>query len=101
VFRVTATALTGDVDVVMDHKVRVIDVWAVATAAGGAGDTIIVKNATTAISSTLDLNVSDKVIARTTTLDDAAWEIDAAGTLKVTGASGVTAEVFISAIRVA
>jgi hypothetical protein len=101
IYRITATTLTGDVDVTVAEKIRVIDVWAVATAAGGASDTIIVKNATTAISSTLDLNVSDKVIARTTTLDDAAWEIDAAGTLRVSGASAVNAEVFVSAIRVA
>ncbi len=101
IYRITASTLTGDVDVTVTEKIRVIDVWAVATAAGGASDTIIVKNGATAISSTLDLNVSDKVIARTTTLDDAAWEIAAAGTLRVSGASAVNAEVFVSAIRVA
>lgn len=100
-YRITASALTGDVDVTVAEKIRVLDVWCVATAAGGASDTIIVKNGTTAITDAMDLNVSDKVIARAGTIDDAAHEIDADGTLRVSGASAVTCEVYVLAIRVA
>lgn len=100
-YRITATTLTGDVDVTLTYKSRVIDVWAVASAAGGASDTITVKNGTTAITDALDLNVSDKVLVRAATIDDAANEIAAAGTLRVSGASAVNAEVYVLAIRVA
>lgn len=100
-YRITASALTGDVDVTVEHKIRVLDVWCVATAAGGASDTIIVKNGTTAITDAIDMNVSDKVVKRAGTIDDAQHEIDASGTLKVSGASAVTCEVYVLAIRVA
>jgi hypothetical protein len=100
-YRITATALTGDVDVTVAERIRVLDVWCVATAAGGASDTIIVKNGTTAITDAMDLNVSDKVIVRALTIDDAQHEIAAAGTLKVSGASAATCEVYVLAIRVA
>lgn len=100
-FRIAAAALTGDTDVTMTHKVRVVDAWCVATAAGGAGDTITIKNGATAITDAMDLNVSDKVVVRAGTIDDASHEIAAAGTLRVTGASGATAAVYVLAIRVA
>lgn len=101
VFRINAAALTGDVDVVMTHKVRIIDAWCVATAAGGASDTITVKNGATAITNAMDLNVSDNVIVRAGTIDDAQHEIDAAGTLRISGASAVNAIVYVKAIKVA
>ncbi len=101
VFRITANALTGDVDVVMTHKVRVIDAYCINTAAGGAADTITVKNGATAITDAMDINKADKVITRAGTIDDAAYEIAAAGTLRITGASGATCEVVVTAIRVA
>jgi hypothetical protein len=100
-YRIAASALTGDVDVVVAEKIRVIDVWCVATAAGGASDTIIVKNGSTAITNAIDMNVSDKVVVRAGTIDDAQHEIAAAGTLKVSGASAVTCEVYVLAVRVA
>jgi hypothetical protein len=100
-YRITAAALTGDVDVTLTYKSRVLDVWCVATAAGGASDTITVKNGATAITNAMDLNVSDKVMVRASTIDDAAHEIAAAGTLRVTGASAATCEVYVLAIRVA
>lgn len=100
-YRITATALTGDVDVTVAEKIRVLDVWCVATAAGGASDTITVKNGSTAITDAMDLNVADKVLVRAGTIDDAQHEIAAAGTLKVTGASAATCEVYVLAIRVA
>jgi hypothetical protein len=99
--RITASALTGDVDVTLTHKTRVIDVWCVQTAAGGAGDTIIVKSGANAITDTMDCNKADNIITRAASLDDANWEIAAAGTLRITGASAVTCEVFVRGIRVA
>jgi hypothetical protein len=99
--RITASALTGDVDVTLTHKTRIIDVWCVQTAAGGAGDTIIVKNGANAITDTMDCNKSDQVITRALSLNDANWDIAAAGTLRITGASAVTCEVFVRGIRVA
>lgn len=100
-YRIAAAALTGDVDVTLTYKSRVIDVWCVATAAGGASDTITVKNGATAITDAMDLNVSDKAVVRAGTIDDAAYEIAAAGTLRVSGASAATCDVYVLAIRVA
>jgi len=101
VHRITASALTGDVDVTLTHKTRVLDVWAVHTAAAGAGDTVQVKNAATAITDALDLNVADQTVVRAGTIDDAQHDIAAGGTLRVTGASAVDAEVYVLGMRVA
>jgi len=102
VYRVKATALTGDVDVVVAEKIRVSHVVTVnAGGAGGAGDTITVKNGATAITDAIDCNKADKVVTRVGTINDAQHEIAAAGTLRVTGASAVTADVYIYAFRVA
>ena len=100
-FRITASALTGNVDVTSTHKIRVLDVWAVGTGAGGASDTIQVFNGASAITNALDMNVVDTTVVRAGTIDDAQHEILAAGTLRVTGASAVNAEVYVLAIRVA
>lgn len=101
IHRITASALTGDVDVVLTHKTRIIHAYCIATAVGGAGDTIQVKNGANAITNAMDLNVADQTIVRAGTIDDAFWEIAAAGTLKITGASAVNAEVVVEGIRVA
>lgn len=101
IFRITCAALTGDIDVVMTNKVRVIDARAIATAAGGAGDTITVGNGATPITNAMDLNVADNTLVRAASINDAAWDIAAAGTLRITGVSGATAEVVVEAIRVA
>lgn len=100
VIRVTANALTGDVDVIVEHKLRVVDVWYIGTAAGGAGDTITVKNGATAITNALDVNVADKTIVRAGTIDDASYDIAAGGTLRVTGASAATGIVFVQGLLV-
>jgi hypothetical protein len=98
-------AASGDVDTVLTHKTRVTDVRVVKTAgAGAASNTIIVKNGATAITDTLDMNVADKVVVRAGTIDDASWEIAAAGTLRVSRAkSGGNAacKVIVTGVRVA
>lgn len=100
IIRIPATLLTGDIDVIIDNKIRVVDVWAVGTGTGAAADTLVVKNLTNAISSVLDMNIADTTIARTTTLDDAYTDIEAGGTLRVTGASAVNGVVYVSAILI-
>jgi hypothetical protein len=95
VHRITATALTGDVDVAIARRSLFLDAWCVAVGAGGAADTITVKNGSTAITDAIDMNVSDKVIVRAGTIDDAQHEIAAGGTLRVSGASAVTCEVYV------
>lgn len=87
-------AATGDVDVVLTHKTEVLSVEVIKTgAAGGASDTITVKNGATAITDAMDINVADKTVVRPTTIDDAQTVIAAAGTLRVTRtkASGANA----------
>jgi hypothetical protein len=101
-----ANVATHDVDVVLTHKTRITGVEVVKTnGAGGAADTIAVKNGATAITNALDLNVADKAIVRASTLDDAQWEIAAGGTLRVAsvngGAGDVTCKVIVTGFRVA
>ena len=101
-----ADGATADVDVTLTHKTRVLDVWLVKTAAaGGASDTITVKNGATAITDAMDINVADKIIVRAGTIDDAQHEIAAAGTLRVTrtksSANNVACTVYVLGLRVA
>lgn len=97
---------TGDVDVTLTHKTRVTDVWLVKkAAAGGGAGTIQVKNGSSAISDAMSINVNDKAVVRAAEIDDAAWEIAAAGTLRVTrtrtASTDETCTVFVKGIRVA
>ena len=94
---------SGDTDVVLDHKTRVTDVHIVKTVAGGASDTVTVKNGATAITDALDLNVADKVIVRAGTIDDAQHEIAAGGTLRVTAVKSTNPAciVYVHGLRVA
>lgn len=97
---------TGNVDVTVDHKIRVIDAWVVKTdGAGGAGDTIAVNNGATAISDAMSINVADKAVVRTAQIDDAQHEIAAAGTLRVVrtkaSVANVACTVYVKAMRIA
>lgn len=99
VFFIQATTLTGDVDIVVPFAIRVIDGWAISQLTG-AGDTIIIKETANVITDALDMAV-DTELKRATTLDTANSAIASGGTLRITGASGTTAEVYVMAIRVA
>jgi hypothetical protein len=104
VHRLTIADAAGDTDIVLDHKTRVIEAWAVKTGAnGGAGDTATLKNGATAISNAISLNVTDKSIARAGEIDDAQHEIAAGGTLRVTAAkvTNCACEFYVLGIRVA
>ncbi len=101
---ITAGAL-GNTDVVLTHKTRVIDAWLVLRGAGVSTTTLQLKNGTTnAITDAMAASGSDQAIVRCASLDDAYWEIAAAGTLRVTSATGASqpnATVFVLGIRVA
>ena len=101
-----AAGVTGNVDVVLTHKTRVVEVWLVKTsAAGGGGGTIQAKNGANAITDTMSIDVADQTIVRAVTLDDAQHEIAAAGTLRVTrtrtGSSDESCIVYVLGVRVA
>jgi len=100
-----ADAASGDVDVVLTHKTRVIDVCVVKTGAnGGAANTIQVKNGANAITDAISININDTLIARAASIDDAQHEIAAAGTLRVTrtkAGGNAACIVYVWGIRVA
>jgi len=92
----------ADKDVIVTHKVRVIDVVVQNKAAGGAADTITVKNGATAITDAIDTNKADKTVTRAGTIDDAQSLISAGGTLRVTKADGANdpnCDVFVVCVR--
>lgn len=107
IHRITVPAgTTGDVDVTLTHKTLVTDCWLYkTTAAGGGAGTIQVKNGASAISSAMSIDINDAVIARTTSIDDAANSIAAAGTLRITRTRTASTDescvVFVQGLRVA
>jgi hypothetical protein len=80
-------------------RFRVVDAWCVATAAGGAADTVTVQNGSTAITAAMDLNVADKAVVRNTTVDDAEHVIEKSDSLTIATASGAVALVYILCVR--
>lgn len=78
-------AATGDVDVVITDKIEVIDVVVQKQGgAGGAANTVQVKNGANVISDAISINIADTTLARAATIDDAQSTIAAGGTLRVT-----------------
>lgn len=104
-----ADGATADIDITLTHKTRITDVWLVKTGAAGhaSEDTITVKNAADAITDAIAVGAADKAIKRASTIDDAYWEIAAAGTLRITrtkgagGGNNVACTVFVRGLRVA
>jgi hypothetical protein len=78
-----ADAASNNTNVTMTHQVTVVDAWIIPRATGDAGNTFVVGNGASAISSAMVGNV-DTTVARTTTIDDATQTIAAAGSLRVT-----------------
>ena len=98
-----ADAASGDTDVTLTHKTRVIDAWVVLTASGNAGNTYTVKNAGNAITNAITPGATDTTLARAAVIDDANHEIAAAGTLRVSHvrAGGSSAAiVYVLGVRV-
>lgn len=80
-----ADAASGDKNVVLTYKMRVQDVQIVKRGgAGASGNSYVVKNGANAITDTIDGNITDKKSVKADTIDDAYYEIDAGGTLRVT-----------------
>jgi hypothetical protein len=96
---------SADTDLVMTHKVRVIDFWFVNTgiAAHASDDTIQLKNGATAITDAVAKTATVNAIKRASTINPAAHEIAAAGTLRITAvkSTNVAATVYVKVIRVA
>lgn len=100
-----ADAATGDVDVTLTYKTRVVEAWAVKTGAnGGAANTIQVKNGANAITDAMSININDTLIVRAASIDDAQHEIAAGGTLRVTrtkAGGNAACTVYVLGVRVA
>ncbi len=91
VYRVDIVAgATGNTDVVLTNKTRVIDAWLILRGAGVATTTLQVKNGSNAITDAMAASGSDKAIVHAASIDDAYYEIAAAGTLRVTSATGAS-----------
>ena len=104
VHRIDIADGAADTDVTLTHKTRIIDVVVIKTAtAGGAGDSIVIKNSANAITDVIVLNDSDKVISRASTIDDAFHEIAASGTLRCTTLNNTNnaCTVYVHGLRVA
>lgn len=98
-----AAGALADTDVIMTHKVRVFGVSVILTGAGVASTTITVKNGATAITDAIAASGSQKAKTNAATFDSAQWEIAAAGTLRITSATGATQPacvVLVEAVRV-
>lgn len=98
-----AAGALGNTDVITTHKIRVIDAYLILRSAGVATTTLQVKNGANAISSLMAASGADQALVRTTSIDDANWEIVAGGTLRVTSATGATqpdATVYVLAHRI-
>ena len=81
------------------YSMRVIDAWCVATALGGASDTVTVGDGTTDITDAMDLNVADTTVVRAGTINDAVHDIAKGGTLEIATASGAVALVYVLCVR--
>ncbi len=98
---------TGDTTVVLTHKTRITDVWAVKQAAAGdnASNLLTVKNVATAITNAMDMNVADKTVVRAGTIDDAQWDVAAGANLVLShvkaGSNSPAYTAFILGYRIA
>jgi hypothetical protein len=91
-------------NVLMTHKIRVVDAWLVLTGAGVANTTFAVGNAGTAITDEMLGSGTDKALVRAATIDDAQHEVAAGANLSVKSSTGATqpnAIVYVLAERVA
>lgn len=107
VFRATLpSGADADTDVVMDHKIRVLDAWVVMSGAGTAGGLVTLKESANAISDAVDVSAAgDTDVVRVGEIDDAQHEVAATETLRWSSASAGAdfpgAEAYVLACRVA
>lgn len=78
-------AVTGDIDIIVTDKIEVLNVECVKRNGAGAGNTMQIKNAATAISDAIACAVDDTVTRASTIVDGAGTNvINAGGTLRLT-----------------
>ena len=101
-----ADQATGDVDYVLVHALRIMNVTVIKRAAAGAGaNTIQIQTgAGAAITDAMVINIADNAVVGAATIDDATHEIADGGVLRVhvvraAGTSGC--DVYVSGLRVA
>lgn len=102
VFQIDVADTAADYDLTVPYKVKVLDVYAMKTTAnGGSGDTVTLKNGSTAISNAMSLNINDQLLARATSINDAQQVVAAGGTLRVTAAkvTNCACSVFVTCIK--
>lgn len=97
---------TGDVDIVVTHRVRIIDAHLVKRGgAGGGAGTITVKNGNSAVTNAISIDVADNTIVAAATIDDAFRDLAAGGTLRITrtrtASTNEQADVYVEVIRTA
>lgn len=104
-YRINVADGTGNTDVTVTYKSRVVDFWFVNTgiAAHAANDTIQLKNGASAISAALAKTATVNATVRATTMDPSQVEIAAGGTLRIAAVkdtnSAVTA--YVLCVKVA
>ena len=103
-----ATVTSGNTDVTIVDKIRVIDVHAIITGGNGAAtDNITVHSTGAAITDDMSWSGTDKALVRAATIDDAQHEIAANNILRVTVSASATdataaaGTVYVTAIKVA
>jgi hypothetical protein len=103
--RIDVADATGDTDVVLTHKTRIIDAWALNTgiAAHATDDTWQVKNGANTISDAVAKTATVNALKRISTIDPAQAEIAAGGTLRIAAVKDTNAAVtvYVLGIRVA
>lgn len=104
-FRINIADASADTDVVMTHKVRVLDAWfrSSGIAAHAANDTVQLKNGANAITDAIAKTATVNSLVRAGTISPTYEEIAAAGTLRVTAVkdTNVAGTMYVLAVRVA
>lgn len=90
IYKALAAGAHADFDMTMGFAFRVTRAQVILTGAGVANSTIIVKNATNAITDAMASSGSDKAVTYNATIDDAYMDIAAGGTLRITSVTGVS-----------
>ncbi len=78
-----ANGASGDTDVTLTHKTRVLDAQVILTAAGDASNTYTIKNVGNAITNAITPSATDTTLARAGQINDANWDIAAGTVLRV------------------
>lgn len=85
---VTAGGATADIDIIVSHKIQIINVHVINIENGNAGDTLTVKNGSNNITNAIDLNEETNFLRNTSEIIAAQQTIEAAGTLRITETDG-------------